>query len=385
MKPPLAFFLESVFLGVWIFGEGKVPEKFHLASIWLVAIGANISALWILIANGWMQHPVGYVLNEVTGRAEMVDFAALVFNPKAWLFFWHTISAGFATAASFVLGISAWHLLRKNETEVFKRSFALASIIGLIAIANVGLAGHTQGQELMVTQPMKMAAIEALWETEQPASFSILTIGDLTGKNLVREWRIPYLLSFIACNDFSCEVRGVNEIQAEYEQTYGPGDYVPFMVITYWSFRFMFGTGLIMVAVYAYGLYLVIKGWPEKWLKWMKWLPALIALPYIANTSGWVVTETGRQPWIVQGLLKTADGVTPQTPSLVLMTLIGFTLVYAALIIADVYLLTKFAKAGTEAAMHESVEVASTFLGGSGDTMQESEEDNAPYRFGIKE
>ncbi len=379
----LAFFLESVFLGVWIFGEGKIPAKLHLASIWLVAIGANISALWILIANGWMQHPVGYVLNEATGRAEMVDFAALVFNPKAWLFFWHTISAGFATAASFVIGISAWHILRKNETEVFKRSFTMAAIIGLIAIVSVGLAGHTQGQELMETQPMKMASIEALWETEQPASFSIFTIGDLTGKNLVWEWRVPYLLSFIACNDFSCEVRGVNEIQAEYEQLYGPEDYVPLMVITYWSFRFMLGAGLLMFAVYAYGFFLVMKGWPEKWLKWMRWLPLMIALPYIGNSSGWVLTETGRQPWIVQGLLKTADGVSPLSPGMVLASLIGYTLIYAALMVADVYLLSKFAKAGTEAAMHESVDVEPTFLGGSDISMQETEE-VAPSLVGVK-
>ena len=364
----LAFFLESTFLGLWIFGEGKVPEKVHLASIWLVAIGSNLSALWILIANGWMQHPVGYVINEVTGRAELVDFAALIFNPKAWVFFWHTISAGFATAASFVIGISAWHLLRKNETEIFKRSFAMAAIIGLIAIVSVGLAGHTQGQDLLETQPMKMASIEALWETEQPASFSIITIGDLTGKNLVWEWRVPYLLSFIACNNFTCEVRGVNEIQAEYEQLYGPGDYVPLMVITYWSFRFMLGAAVLMLIVYAYALYLVMKGWPEKWLKWMKWLPLMIALPYIANSSGWILTETGRQPWIVQGLLKTVDGVSPLSPGMVLATLIGYTLTYAALMVADVYLLTKFAKAGTAAAMHEAEEVSPVFLGGAEDT-----------------
>jgi cytochrome bd ubiquinol oxidase subunit I len=253
----------------------------------------------------------------------------------------------------------------------------MAAIIGLIAIVSVGLAGHTQGQELMETQPMKMASIEALWETEEPASFSIFTIGDLTGKNLVWEWRIPYLLSFIACNDFSCEVRGVNEVQAEYEQLYGPGDYVPLMVITYWSFRFMLGAGVLMLVVYAYGLYLVMKGWPEKWLKWMRWLPLMIALPYIANSSGWVVTETGRQPWIVQGLLQTADGVSPLSPGMVLASLIGYTLIYAALMIADVYLLTKFAKAGTTAAMHEAEDVTPALLG--------EIEDAEPALLGAKE
>jgi len=279
------------------------------------------------------------------------------------LFFWHTISAGFVTAGVFVLGISAWHILRKNETEVYKRSFSMASIIGLIAIVSVTLAGHTQGQELVQTQPMKMASIEALWDTEQPASFSIITIGDLSGKKLVWQWRVPYLLSFIACNNFTCEVRGVNDIQAEYVQKYGPGDYVPLMVITYWSFRFMITAALIMFIMFAYGVFLILRDWPENWTRWMKWLPILIAMPYIANSSGWILTETGRQPWIVQGLLKTTDGVSPLNPGMVLATLVGYTLIYATLMVADVYLLTKFAKAGTEAAMHESVEVAPALLG----------------------
>jgi cytochrome d ubiquinol oxidase subunit I len=160
----------------------------------------------------------------------------------------------------------------------------------------------------------------------------------------------------------------VNEIQAEYEGLYGPGDYVPLMVITYWSFRFMLGAGLVMFVVYAYGLYLVMKGWPEKRLKWMRWLPLMIAMPYIANSSGWILTETGRQPWIVQGLLKTADGVSPLSPGMVLMTLIGYTLIYAALMVADVYLLRKFARAGTAAAMHEGEDVAPAFPGGTDKT-----------------
>jgi cytochrome bd ubiquinol oxidase subunit I len=353
----LAFFLESVFLGLWIFGENKVPKGVHLASIWLVVLGSNLSALWILIANAWMQGPLGYVLNEATGRAELVDFFALIGNPKAWLFFWHTISAGLATGAFFVLGVSAWHLVRGRDADGFRRSFQMAAVLGLIAVVSVGLSGHTQGQELVHTQPMKMAAIEALWETEQPASFSIITIGDLSGKNLVWEWRVPALLSFIACNNFECEIRGVDEIQAEYEILYGPGDYVPLMVITYWSFRFMFGAGLVMLAAAAYALYLVMRDWPPRAGRWLKWMPFAIALPYIANSSGWIMTETGRQPWIVQGLLKTADAVSPNlTVGMILLTLVGFTLIYALLMAADVYLLSKYAKAGPEAAQHHGVE-----------------------------
>jgi cytochrome d ubiquinol oxidase subunit I len=191
----LAFFLESTFLGLWIFGEGKVPKGVHLASIWLVVIGSNLSALWILIANGWMQHPVGYILDPVTGRAQLVDFFALISNPKAWIFFWHTISAGFVTASFFVIGISAWHLFRRQNLDVFKASFKMGALIGLISTAFVIVGGHTQGAFMNETQPMKMAAVEALWDTEQPASFSLITIGDLTGKQLVWQIRIPKLLA----------------------------------------------------------------------------------------------------------------------------------------------------------------------------------------------
>ena len=161
----LAFFLESTFLGVWVFGEGRVPEKVHLASIWLVAIGSNLSALWILLANGWMQHPVGYVVNEANGRAELVDFFALIGNPKGWIFFWHTISDGLAMAAFMILAVSAYHIFRKQYLDVFKPSFQIAAVVGLVASVLIFLGGHTMGQYMYETQPMKFAAIEAHWET----------------------------------------------------------------------------------------------------------------------------------------------------------------------------------------------------------------------------
>ena len=347
----MAFFMESTFLGIWIFGWDRAPKRLHLASIWLVAIGSNLSALWILLANGFMQHPVGYDPASVaTGRLVLNDFFALITNPKGWLFFWHTIAAGLTTAGFFVLGISAWHLARNKEDEFFKYSFQLGAIVAMIFTIVVGLGGHAQGQYLVDTQPMKMASIEALWDTEQPASFSLITIGDLSGKHLVWQIRIPKLLSLIACNNLTCKVEGVNQVQADYVAKYGPGDYVPLMVVTYWAFRFMFGSSLLMVAVAAYALYLMLKAWPEKWMRWVKWLPWAIALPYIANSSGWILTEMGRQPWIVQGLLKTEQGVTPtNSAGMVLFTLIGFVVIYAVLMVADVSLLTRFAKAGPDA------------------------------------
>jgi cytochrome bd ubiquinol oxidase subunit I len=359
----LAFFLESTFLGIWVFGEGRVPEKVHLASIWLVAIGSNLSALWILLANGWMQHPVGYVINEANGRAELVDFFALIGNPKGWMFFWHTISSGLTTAAFLIIGVSAYHIIRKQNVELFKRSFQMATLVGLVTSLSLFLAGHEMGQYMYETQPMKFASVEAHWETSAPADFSILTIGDLTGKQEVWSWRMPRVLSFLACNNFDCEVLGTNDIQSQYEATYGPGDYVPLMVVTYWTFRFMMTIGFFMIAVTAFFLYVSMKGRVEN-AKWMKWVPWMIALPYIANMSGWILTEMGRQPWIVQGLLKVEDAVSPNLTVLDLwISLIGYTLVYGALAVAMVKLMKKYAVAGPDAAMHESVDVAPALVG----------------------
>ena len=358
----LAFFLESTFMGIWIFGEGRIPEKVHLASIWLVALGSNLSALWILLANGWMQHPVGYVINSVTGRAEMVDFFAVALNPKGWLFFWHTIASGLATASFLILGVSAYHIIRKNNVDLFKRSFQLAAIVGLIASTMVFLGGHTNGQYMYETQPMKFAAIEAHWETSQPASFSLITIGDLSGKKEVWSIRVPYVLSFLACNNFSCEVKGVNDIQNEYVQKYGPGDYIPLMVVTYWTFRAMMTVGLIMILLSF--LFLVATRRSYENAKWMKWVPWVIVLPYMANSGGWVLTEMGRQPWIVQGLLKVQDAVSPNLTTLdLLISLIGFALLYGSLAVADFYLMKKYAIAGPDAAMHESVDVEPALIG----------------------
>ncbi len=351
----MAFFLESTFLGIWIFGEGKVPEKVHLAAIWLVAIGSNLSALWILLANGWMQHPVGYVVNQATGRAELVDFFALVANPKGWLFFWHTIVSGFTTASFLILGVSAYHLVRKQNVDLFKRSFQMAALVGLIASTLLFFSGHTSGQYMYQNQPMKFAAIEAHWETSQPASFSILTIGDLTGKREVWSIRVPYVLSFLACNNFTCEVRGVNDIQNEYVAKYGPGDYIPLMVVTYWTFRFMMSIGFLMILLSFLFLLATRKEYENA--KWMKWVTWVIVLPYIANTSGWILTEMGRQPWIVQGLLTVQKAVSPNlTPLDLLISLLGYAVIYGTLAGAMFYLMKKYAIAGPDATLHESVD-----------------------------
>jgi len=359
----MAFFLESTFLGIWIFGEGRVPEKVHLASIWLVAIGSNLSALWILLANGWMQHPVGYVINDARGRAELVNFFALIANPKGWLFFWHTLADGLLMAAFMILAVSGYHLFRKQNVDFFKRSFNIAAVVGLVASVLVFLGGHTMGQYMYETQPMKFSSIEAHWETSQPASFSILTIGDLSGKREVWSIRVPGVLSFLACNNFDCEVKGVNDLQAEAVQQYGAGDYIPLMVVTYWTFRIMMTFGFIMTAVTAFFVWANLRGDITK-ARWMKWAPSLLILPYLANASGWILTEMGRQPWIVYGLLKVQDAVSPNLTAVdLLISLIGYTVVYGSLAVSMVYLMKKYAIAGPDAAMHESVDVAPAIVG----------------------
>ena len=343
----LAFFLESTFLGLWIFGWDKLSKKLHVAVLWLVALGSSLSALWILIANAFMQHPVGYVLNN--GRAEMVDFGALVFNPKAWIMFEHTLSSGLTTAAFFVLGISAYHIARNKDVDFFKHSFNLSAIIGTIAVVLVILGGHEQGLWLLQNQPMKAASTEALWDTENPASFSLLTIGDLSGKHLVWQIRIPDVLSLLYYNQLSGEVPGINDVQAQYQAKYGPGDYVPLVVFTYWGFRLMVAAGFAMLALAAYALYHVMRNKVGPRIRWQGVFVFAIALPYIANTSGWILTEMGRQPFIVYGLLKTEDAISPGlTTGMILFSLIGFALIYAALMGADIFLMARAAKAGPE-------------------------------------
>jgi cytochrome d ubiquinol oxidase subunit I len=267
-------------------------------------------------------------------------------------------------AAFLILAVSAYHLIRKQNLDFFKRSFQIGALVGLIASTLVFLGGHTMGQYMAEVQPMKLAALEAIWETEQPASFSLLTIGDLSGKQEVWSVRIPYVMSFLACNNFECEVKGVNELQASYEQLYGPGDYVPLMVVTYWTFRIMMAFGFIMMGASAWFLYATRRKDYEN-AKWMKLVPfGALALPYLANASGWILTEMGRQPWIVYGLLKVQDAVSPNLTVVDLwISLIGYTALYGSLAVAMVYLMKKYAIAGPDAAMHESVDVAPTAVG----------------------
>ena len=349
----LAFFLESTFLGIWVFGWDKLSKKLHAATIWVVAIASNLSALWILVANSFMQHPVGYRLSESGARAEMTDFWALLLNPYVWTQFPHVLAGGITTAAFLVISISAFHAARGKaaDREVFRKSLKYGAVYGFVGTVLVTMMGHTQMQGLLKHQPMKVAAAEALWETENPASFSLFTIGDEEKLEDVFSIRIPGLLSFLAFNSFEGEVRGIKDLQAEYEERFGPGNYIPPIAVSYWSFRLMVGAGTLMLAIASLSLFYILRerydfpGWAAGMMSWG------FVLPYLANSSGWILAEMGRQPWIVFGLLKTENAISPTVAvsgGEVLFSLVTFVLIYLFLTVIDIFLIRKFALAGLQ-------------------------------------
>jgi len=339
----LAFFLESTFLGIWIFGWDKLSKGLHLLAIWMVAIGSNISALWILVANSFMQEPVGYTI--VDGQARMTDFTALLTNPNLGTQFGHTVMAGFTTAAFFVMGISAYHLIRKANIDLFRRSFQIAAIMGVISIALVILIGHGQTQHIVEKQPMKLASMEALWNTEEPASFSLLTIGDLSQRREIFSIRIPHVLCLLTYNQWNCRIEGVFDLQALYEQQFGQGNYIPPVAVVYWTFRIMVGLGFLLAAMALWALFIVFSKKVLEHRRSLKLFLWAIPLPYLANTTGWLLTEIGRIPWVVYGLMKIDDGISPIVSSGAMLTsLLGFTLIYGSLMVAGIYLLAKFAR-----------------------------------------
>lgn len=344
-----AFFVESTFLGLWMFGGDRLSPRLHTACLWMVALGTTLSAYFILAANSWMQHPVGYHLDPVTGQARMDDVVAVLTQKTALFAFAHTILAAWVTAGMVVVGISAWYLRRGRETELARRALTIALPATCAAAIAVSLVGHFNGQVMEDQQPMKMAAAEALWTTEQPAALSVFATGDFTrnpgGTN--RDVRIPHLLSLIGTNSWNGKVRGIDEIQAEYVKKYGPGDYTPIVGLTYWTFRIMIGAGLLMALLTAVGIWLLWRRRIELARRW-QWLAlAGIALPFIANSAGWTFTEMGRQPWVVFGLLQTKDAVSPNVTSVdIAISLIGFTLVYGLMAAIAVWLIRRAVHAG---------------------------------------
>jgi cytochrome d ubiquinol oxidase subunit I len=343
----LAFFVESTFLGLWIFGWDRLPKKIHLACIWLVAFGTLLSAYFILAANSWMQHPVGYHVNGATGRAELTDFWAVLTNSTMLVAFPHTITAAFVTAGLFVVGVSAWHLARGRHVEVFRPSLKMALVVTLVSASGVAVTGDLQGKVMTAQQPMKMAAAEALYSTEQPASFSIFTVGTLDGGREVYSVKVPRLLSFLATGHFDGKVQGIDDVQAAEQAKYGPGNYKPVIPLAYWNFRIMVGIGFLTALIALLGLWLLRRGrLPAN--RWVWRIGVLsLALPFVANSAGWIFTEMGRQPWSVYGVMKTASSVSPNVGATsMLISVIALTTLYGVLMVIEAGVMVRYVKAG---------------------------------------
>lgn len=398
----MAFFLEATFVGLMFFGWEKLSRQAHLFVTFMVALGSNLSALWILIANGWMQNPVGAAFNPDTMRMEVTSFREVLFNPVAQAKFVHTVSAGYVTASVFVLGISALMLLNGKWPRVAKRSFAVAASFGLASALSVVVLGDESGYALTDNQKMKLAALEAMWETEPaPAGLAAFGIPSLADRKTYAEVKIPYVLGLIATRSIDKPVAGIFELvavaetriengvkaydalerlKASPEDSVARGDFelnrrdlgyglllkkyvadprtadpatiqkaawdtVPNVPVMFWVFRIMAGIGFLQIAVFASAFVLVaMRRCETKWILWTA--VAIIPLPWIAAEAGWVLAELGRQPWAVEGVLPTFLGVSSLTVAQLWTTIIGFTLLYGTLAVIEVGLIVRTVKRG---------------------------------------
>lgn len=332
----MAFFLESTFMGIWLFGWEKLSKRVHLFAAWMVALGTHLSAIWIIVANGFMQNPVGYALQN--GRAELVDFGAVLGNPYAWHTYVHTILAGYSVGAFFVLGVTAYHLLRRQNLDLMKRSVNVAVALALVATVGNAVSGHFNGQNVAKYQPAKLAAMESHWETATNVPMSLFLVPDVANEqNRVDALHIGSLASWLAYNDPNAPIKGLKEF---------PADERPPVALTFWSFRVMVGVGIIMLLIAVTAWYLNAKNrllLRPRFLKVMLWA---IPLPYIATNLGWMTAEVGRQPWTVYGLFRTAESVSPVPVGQVWTSLGLILVIYTLLVGLDIFLLARFAKAG---------------------------------------
>ncbi|WP_028473527.1 cytochrome ubiquinol oxidase subunit I [Nocardioides alkalitolerans] len=379
----LAFFLESTFLGLWIFGWDKLPRLVHAACMWIVHLGVLASSWFILAANSWMQHPVGYRFDEESGRAELTDFAAVMFNKVQLVTFPHVVLAAYLTAGAFVIGVSAWLYASKkhgsrvpgeddpdaaevletarSDRAMYRKAMRISAVVMLVGGIGVVVSGDVQGKIMTEVQPMKMAAAEALYETEEScAPFSVFTIGTPDGTEEKFAVTVPCLLSFLGTGSFDGEVKGINELRETYRETYGadPGaayytasEYVPNIPVTYWTFRWMMGFGALGGAGAVLVLWLTRRSREEKVAP--AWIGRVgIGLPVVmvlANSMGWIFTEMGRQPWVVFGLMTTESGVSPGVSvTEALISVITLTSLYAVLFVIEMKLLAKTVRKGPE-------------------------------------
>ena len=335
-----AFMLESTFLGLWIFGWDRLSKRVHLATIWLFALGSWASAFFIIAANSWMQRPVGSTVTD--GRAELTDVWELFSNRFGIWAYIHVLLVGLTTAAVVIFGVACWHLVRGRNQELFRHAAKLALIVGVpISAVNLGV-GSQMGVIVTDYQPMKIASTEAQWDTCQPCAFSLFQIGGFTEDDQTPSFsiQVPHLLSILATLSWDGEVQGMNELQESDEAEYGAGDYIPPVRTTYWSMRIMAYAGTLVFLVFALGAFLYWRGRLAS-TRWFLWLGvAAIPLPYAAALAGWVLSEVGRQPWIVWGLLKTVDANSPSVSTATIATSLGiFVVLYVALLIVDVVLM----------------------------------------------
>ncbi|HHV21631.1 MAG TPA: cytochrome ubiquinol oxidase subunit I [Propionibacterium sp.] len=380
----VAFFLESTFLGLWIFGWDRLPQKIHLLTIWFVSFGTTLSALFILAANSFMQNPVGFQFNPETNRAELTDFLAVLTNHVFLATFPHQMAAAFLVSASFLAAVAGWHLHRLNKTlpkqvdlndvegmqqladhdhqiAPYRFTAKFGAILLIIAGMGVMLTGDFQSKAMYESQPMKMSSAEGAYE--DTGDFSLLTIGNLEATEPIFEIHVPGLLSFLAKGDFTSEVPGINRLESEYQQEYTPmlreryGDeiadhfsqngYNPNIVVAYWTFRIMITLGMIAMAIGAWMLWILRGDRLPTGKLWVWLMVALPLAPLFGNSFGWIFTEMGRQPWVVFGLMPTMSGVSPGvTAGQMLFSLIGFTLVYGILAVIEVKLLLHYIKLG---------------------------------------
>ena len=373
IEATLAFFLESTFIAVWHFGWDRISKRLHLFAIWAVAVAGNLSAVWIILANGWMQNPVGFEIAE--GRAVLANFTEVISNPFAWGQFFHTVAASWMLGGFFVLGISAWHLVRKNEVDFFTRSYNLAAIFTLVMAIAVAVQGHQHGMTVAKLQPTKLAAMESHWETGTNVPMYLLVIpNEAERRNSVEMFPIPGMLSFLAFGNFDAEVKGINESsKADFAEFVALTGYdaetalpdavlsdgrvikkvltadnaIPPVLLTFLSFRLMVGLGTLFPLL-AIGAFFWRKTIGER-SGFARILVYTIPLPYIAIMAGWSVAEVGRQPWIVYKMMATTQAVSPVLPESVMTSLVAFILVYSLLGVADIFLLRKYARKGPNA------------------------------------
>ena len=364
----LTFFLESTFIGLWMFGWGRIPEKLHAMTMWLVHLGTAMSAFFIIAANSFMQNPVGYQFNPDTNRAELIDFGAILTNPVLLAAFPHTIFAAYMTGGSVVMGVAVYHLRRKYtdpsaqiDRPLYRKVARVGAVVTLVASLAVMITGDLLGKVMTDVQPMKMAAAEALYETESNAPFSVFSTGDLSGENATHWIQIPGLLSYMGKGSLDAEIEGINDIREQKQQEFTgnpvaedpTGSYTPYIPVAYWSFRLMMGFGFLGTAFSLLVLWATRKNAPDGTFRPKWWLWAAIAMPLspvVANSFGWIFTEMARQPWVVYGLMNVGAGVSPGVSAAeVAISMTVFTLLYGALAVVEVWLFLKYTKLGAEA------------------------------------